>query len=97
MSIDGSWDMTVNTPMGAQASTVVFTTDGDTLNGEVTAPQPNSIYDGKVDGDTAEWKVDITVPMALTVLFKVTVDGDALSGTAAAGPFPPSQVTGQRS
>jgi hypothetical protein len=34
--------------------------------------------------------------MALTVQFQVTVDGDSLSGTASAGPFPPSQVSGQR-
>jgi hypothetical protein len=96
MSIDGTWNLTVNTPMGAQQSTIDFTTDGDTLNGNVTAPQPGSIYEGKVDGDTAEWKIDITVPMALTVQFQVTVDGDSLSGTASAGPFPPSQVSGQR-
>ena len=34
MSIDGTWNLTVNTPMGAQQSTIEFTTDGDTLNGE---------------------------------------------------------------
>jgi hypothetical protein len=96
MSVDGTWDITVNTPMGAQASTVVLTSDGGTLNGEVTAPQPGTIYEGTVDGDSAKWKIDITVPMALTVQFDVTVDGDSLSGTASAGPFPPSQVTGTR-
>jgi hypothetical protein len=96
MSVDGTWDITVNTPMGAQASTIVLTSDGDTLNGEVTAPQPGTIYEGTVDGDSAKWKIDITVPMALTVQFEITVDGDSLSGTASAGPFPPSQVTGQR-
>ena len=53
MSIDGTWDITVNTPMGAQQSTIAFTTDGDTLSGDVTAPQPGSIYEGKVDGDSA--------------------------------------------
>jgi hypothetical protein len=96
MSVDGTWDITVNTPMGAQASTIVLTSDGETLNGEVTAPQPGTIYEGTVDGDSAKWKIDITVPMALTVQFEITVDGDSLSGTASAGPFPPSQVTGQR-
>ena len=96
MSIDGTWDITVNTPMGAQKSTVALTSDGEALTGEVTAPNPAPIYDGKVDGISAEWKLDITVPMALTVHFQVGVDGDALSGTATAGPFPPSPVTGQR-
>jgi hypothetical protein len=97
MSVDGTWDITVNTPMGAQQSTLVLTSDGSTLNGEVTAPQPGTIYEGTVDGDNVTWKIDITVPMALTVKFEGTVDGDAISGTASAGPFPPSQFAGQRS
>jgi hypothetical protein len=96
MSVDGTWEITVNTPMGAQASTVELATDGGTLTGKVTAPQPTDLYEGTADGDNVSWKVDITVPMALTVQFQGTVDGDSISGTASAGPFPPSSFTGTR-
>jgi hypothetical protein len=33
MSVDGSWKITVNSPMGKQDSTLSFTADGSTLTG----------------------------------------------------------------
>ncbi len=97
MSVDGTWNITVHTPMGAQASTVELVSDGSALTGTQSGNEGTSaIYDGSVDGDTATWKVDITRPMTLTVTFTATVEGDSISGTAKAGMFPKSNFAGSR-
>jgi hypothetical protein len=97
MSADGTWNITVQTPMGAQASTVELITDGAALSGTQSGNgESGPIYDGSADGDNAKWKIDITRPLALTVTFTATVEGDAISGTARAGAFPPSPFSGTR-
>lgn len=96
-SIDGSWALNVTTPMGQQSGTVELTSEGATLTGTTTnSGETVDIYDGSVDGDTATWKADATKPFPMTLTFIVTVDGDSLSGTAQAGAFPPSPLTGSR-
>jgi hypothetical protein len=98
MSIDGTWDITVSTPMGAQESTAEFKTDGSTLTGtNAGAGATMDIYDGSVDGDSATWKIDMTQPFPMTLLFTAEVDGDKISGEAKAGAFPASPFTGTRS
>jgi len=97
MSADGTWNITVQTPMGAQTSTVELHTDGTTLTGTQSGNgESGPIYDGTVDGDQASWKVDITRPLALTVSFSATVEGDSISGMASAGAFPASPFKGAR-
>jgi len=97
MSVDGTWNITVQTPLGAQSSTVELAADGAALTGTQSGNgESGPIYDGSADGDTASWKVDITQPFPLTVEFDATVKGDAISGTASAGMFPPSPFSGQR-
>jgi hypothetical protein len=97
MSPDGTWNITVQTPMGAQTSTVELASDGAALTGTQSGNgESGPIYDGSVDGDVASWKIDITRPLALTVTFTAKVDGDSISGTANAGMFGPSPFTGSR-
>jgi hypothetical protein len=88
MAVDGKWNVTVNSPMGAQKSELNFTADGGTLKGTGTA-QGNSqeIADGKIDGNNIGWKVSITSPFPMTLEFAGTVDGDAMSGNVKAGSF----------
>ena len=97
MSIDGKWNITVSTPMGAQESSLDLKADGDTLTGTSEGNgQTIEIYDGKVDGDSATWKLDITQPMPMTLAFSAEVDGDNISGQADPGMFPASPFTGAR-
>jgi hypothetical protein len=97
MSADGTWKITVQTPMGNQSSILELATDGASLTGTQSGNgESGPIYDGSVDGDSATWKVDITRPLALTVTFNATVSGDSISGTAEAGMFPPSPFSGSR-
>ena len=97
MSADGSWEIIVNSPLGAQESTVDLHTDGSALTGEQSGDgQTGPIYDGKVDGDRVSWKVDVTHPMKLKIHFEGTIDGDSISGTAKAGMFPTMKFSGSR-
>jgi hypothetical protein len=97
MSADGTWNITLQTPMGAQSSTVELVTDGNALSGTQSGNgESGPIYDGRIEGDTATWKVSITRPMSLTVTFTAKVDGDSISGTAKAGMFPKSTFSGSR-
>jgi hypothetical protein len=97
MSADGTWQITVNTPMGAQATALTLASDGATLTGEQSADGSSTpIYDGSVDGDAVSWKVDVTKPMALTVSFRGKVEGDKISGKAKAGMFPAMSFEGSR-
>ena len=52
--------------------------------------------DGTVDGDTLTWKADITSPMAMTLEFTATVDGDSMSGNVKLGAFGDATFTGTR-
>lgn len=98
MSADGTWAITVNTPMGAQATTLTLKTDGSALTGEQSADgSSTAIYDGSVDGDAVSWKVDVTKPMALSVSFRGKIEGDRISGKAKAGMFPAMAFEGSRS
>ena len=88
MSADGNWNTTMNTPMGAQNGTMTLSTDGGTLTGKLVSPQGEiELADGTVDGDTLTWKADITSPMAMTLEFTATVDGDSMSGYVKLGSF----------
>ena len=97
MSVDGTWKITVNSPMGAQQSTLDLKTDGGTLTGTQSGAQgSNELTDGKVDGNNVSWKAAITAPMPMTLEFSGTVDGDSISGNVKAGAFGSFPFSGGR-
>ena len=97
MSADGTWNITVETPMGAQSSTSSWSPTAPAS----PAPRAATARAGRSTtapstATASSWKVDITRPMALTVTFKGKVDGDRISGNASAGIFPPAPFDGAR-
>lgn len=97
MSADGTWNTTMNTPMGAQQGTLTLTSSGGALTGKLSGPQGEiQLQDGKVDGNNVSWKANITSPMALTLEFSATVDGDKMSGNVKLGAFGNASFTGTR-
>lgn len=97
MSVDGNWNITVQSPMGAQPSTLTLKADGGTLTGTQSA-QGNTadIANGKVDGDTVTWSNSITTPFPMTLEFNGKVEGDTLNGNVKAGAFGSFPFTGTR-
>ena len=96
MSVDGTWNLTMNTPMGAQQATVELKTNGDSLEGTLTGPQGAvALEEGKVDGDALAWSITAQ-QMAMKIAFTVTVDGDKMTGQADLGTFGTATVEGVR-
>jgi len=88
MSADGTWNLTMQTPMGERRSTLTLSTAGGTLTGRQEAEgDTTDIAEGTVNGDDASWKVSITNPMPLTLTFSASVNGDTISGQADTGMF----------
>lgn len=97
MSIDGTWALTIETPIGRQESTLEAKASGGVLTGTQSAPDgAQPIQDGAVDGDEATWSVSITTPMPLTLAFRGTVQGDTMTGSVTLGAFGESTFTAVR-
>lgn len=98
MAIDGIWTIVMKTPIGEQKSTLTLAVSGQTLQGTMASDTMGSmaLREGTADGNTASWKADITQPMAMTLEFQATVDGDAISGNAKLGMFGNAPFAGTR-
>jgi hypothetical protein len=97
MSVDGSWKIVVNSPMGKQESGLELKAEGGVLTGTQSGQgQSGPIKDGKVDGDTVSWSNAITSPFPMTLEFTGTVAGDTLNGKVKAGSFGSFDFTGAR-
>ena len=89
MSIEGTWDCVVDTPMGAQKTVLTFTGSGAALSGKSAAPNGEvmDLHDVSEDGNEAKWTVRIEKPIKLDVKCTVTVEGDKAAGKAILGMF----------
>lgn len=95
--VDGEWDCITKSPLGEQKSVLTVKTDGNSWTGSNAGPLGSlDVIDGKVDGNTLTWKMDMKVPMPLTLDCTATIDGDALTGGITAGAFGTSPMTGTR-
>ncbi|MGS2810476.1 hypothetical protein [Nocardia sp. MW-W600-9] len=97
MSVVGTWNMSISTPVGKINAVVELREQDGVLTGVVHgAGEDVRLTDISLDGDRLTWKQAITKPMRLNLSFDVTVDGDTLRGTSKAGRLPSSKVTGER-
>ena len=97
MSIDGTWKLTFETPMGTLETTLEAKTVGGALTGTQSGRDGSQpISDGAVNGDEANWSLTISSPMPMTLEFKGTVDGDSMSGSVKLGMFGEAKFTGVR-
>ena len=88
MAADGTWNLTMDTPMGERRSTLTLSTSGGTLTGKQEAEgNTTDIAEGSLNGNNLSWKVSITNPMPLTLTFNGTVEGNNLTGAADTGMF----------
>lgn len=88
MAVDGKWEITINSPMGAQKASLDLKSDGAGLSGTQTAQgSTQPLANGKVDGNKLAWSANITSPMPMTLEFSGDVDGDKISGSVKAGAF----------
>lgn len=95
----GSWDVTIDTPIGQIAVVFDITEHDGTIRGTaISDAETVEFIDAIAEGDRLTWTQVVTTPMKLTLKFDVTVEGDTMTGTSKAGPmFPASKVNGTRS
>ena len=97
MSLTGTWNISISTPIGTQSTVLELTEHGGVVEGIAkgdaeTMPLINPV----LDGNRLTWKLSITKPLRLNLTFDVTIESDILTGTSKAGILPSSKVTGTR-
>jgi hypothetical protein len=98
MSVNGSWRLVVDSPMGKQDILVQLKEDDGRLTGTLINKgndMASEIFDGTVENRQLQWKVKLQ-KLKMTVSFTTTVDGDTMAGKAKAGMFGSFSVLGER-
>ncbi|MBI5283940.1 MAG: hypothetical protein HY874_02510 [Chloroflexi bacterium] len=96
MAADGTWKLTMTTPMGTQTPTLTLTSAGESLTGTMEGAQGAAeIEDGRVDGNNVSWVIT-AAQMAMKINFSGVVDGDRISGKAEIGSFGEAAFEGVR-
>jgi hypothetical protein len=97
MSVAGSYECVLKSPMGDQKSVMAVNVDGDSWSGDNVGAQGTiSCENGKVDGNTITWTMNLTVPMPMKLEGTATIDGDTLTGSVKAGAFGSFPLSGTR-
>jgi hypothetical protein len=98
MSLTGTWNLSIATPMGEQKVELELVQDGDQVSGvsrnDLEGETP--MVEPVLNGNKLTWKSNITRPIKVTATMELTFNGDLATGTAKAGMFPAAKVVGQR-
>lgn len=84
MSVEGTYRVRVNTPMGVQEGRLVLRVLGDMLKGRIEGQAGNiEITNGKVRGNSVEFEAGLKTPFGfLNAKVTGTVEGDRFWGVA---------------
>ena len=98
MSVAGTYNTTVNSPMGPQSGTFTVVDGGDgTFTGSMAGGMGSmDVVDGKIDGNALSWIMNMVVPMPMELNCTATIDGDTLTGAVNAGAFGDMPLSGTR-
>jgi hypothetical protein len=95
MSIDGTWKVTIESPMGPMASTLILASaDGAVTGTQSGQDETQTISEGKIEGNNIFWANNVSKPIAMKIEFSGVVDGSQMSGKAKAGFFGSFPFTG---
>jgi hypothetical protein len=95
--IVGSWELSVETPQGANTSTLSLKQDADKLTGELSSQLGSVPVTGTSTGDDASVVANIDVQgISLQLTFTGKVAGDTFNGQVKLGDFGEFPFTGKR-
>ena len=95
--VDGKWNCTVESPMGAQEFVLTVVSNGDSFSGSAEGEiGRKEIDEGSVEGDTLSWTMQVSKPMPVTLTCRAQVSGDTLEGKVKAGIFGSFPISGTR-
>jgi hypothetical protein len=96
-NITGTWELTLDTPNGANTVEVKVTQTGDAIAGELISPLGNAPFKGTFIKDVLSVTAAIDVQgNAITLVFAGKLTGDALVGTVKLGDFGEAPWKGTR-
>jgi hypothetical protein len=100
MSVEGTYECTLKTPLGKKKGTLVVvpSADGTHFTGSLSNSLLGSvdIADGTIEGDMLICQVAVTKPKRMNVNCEMVVEGDTLVGIVTAGMFGEMKMSGQR-
>jgi hypothetical protein len=97
-SLAGDWDVTINSPQGANTSKVTFKQDANKLDGMIKSPAGETPIGGTVEGEDV--KVAFTINfqgMPFEIKLNGKLAGDTITGKADFGGFAEGDWTAKRS
>ena len=94
--LDGEWHMVLATPMGDQAMSGRFKTDGEAVTGALQSPEGSQDFAGKIEGNRLKFDLKVTKPMPMTLKYDITVEGDSMTGKVTLGMFGTAKLAGER-
>ena len=93
----GDWEITMNTPQGANTVGLSLTLTGDKVGGEMSSPMGAVPVTGTAVGNGVKLTADINIQgMALQFGIDGNVDGDTIAGNVKVGDFGEFPFTGKR-
>jgi hypothetical protein len=97
MALEGTWNLTMNSPMGPRPVKAEFTTTGNAIGGSFVGDAGAAPVTGTIDGDAASFAATVAGPMGqLELKFAGTVAGNSISGTVQFGAFGSGTFTGEK-
>jgi len=96
-NIAGDWDLTINSPQGANTTRVTFKQDAEKLNGLFKSAAGELPFTGTVDADDVKFSFTINFQgMPLDIKMTGKVDGEHIAGKADFGGFAEGDWTAKR-
>lgn len=97
MLVDGVWQVTVSTPVGKQEVVFQIKTVNGKIEGKATQGEEVAHFENIVwEGSRLRWAIRVTRPFKMHIKYDVTIEGSQMVGTAKAGIFPTSRLSGER-
>ena len=95
--VSGTWELNVESPMGARTNDTIFTQSGETLGGKMVSPRGEVPLTGTIKDDAINFGVNVNVQgQSLQIDYTGTVTGDTMSGTVVFGSFGDGKWSGKR-
>lgn len=94
----GTWDLTVNSPQGAMAVTMVVNQNGTNFTGTTTSQMGSSpISNGSIDANRLTWTTLMSINgQDMTLNYRAEITGNRITGTIAAGDLGTFPFTGEK-
>lgn len=96
--VAGTWDITVTSPQGENRASMTVTQSGATLEGTMATEMGTvQVTDGRITGERVTFSIAVPISgQTTTIVFRGTVDGNRMTGTADLGAMGSATFTGER-